>query len=76
MNSSNYSTKSPIVLVVGGGRDSDLVEDILNRRCSLKKINDTLNICFEKESVCDFAQDLSNLSTRCLATAARAGSML
>ncbi|KAG1790117.1 uncharacterized protein HD556DRAFT_1310900 [Suillus plorans] len=51
MESSNYSTKSPIVLAVEGRRDSDLTNDILNRRCSLKKINDTLNVCFDKESI-------------------------
>lgn len=53
MNAKNYSTENPIVLVVDRSWPEDVIDDILNLRCSLQMIRKTLCLSIDEEAVCD-----------------------
>ena len=58
MDSSKSSTESPIVLVVRQEWPEDVINDILERRCSLKKIRNSLSLSINGESVCHSSHGL------------------
>ncbi|KAG0691814.1 hypothetical protein DFH29DRAFT_883663 [Suillus ampliporus] len=51
MNSSKYSSKKPIVLIVKAKQPADAIEIALERQFSLKKDGDTLSLSIGQESV-------------------------
>ncbi|KAG1828889.1 hypothetical protein DFJ58DRAFT_737581 [Suillus subalutaceus] len=51
MNAKNYSTEKPIVLVVDRSWPQDVIDDILNLRCSLQMIRKTLCLSIDEEAI-------------------------